>query len=40
MLPRYFPEKLTAMTSPLVAYLSQETGKKIELTLTESFANY
>ncbi len=40
MLPRYFPEKLTAMTSPLVSYLSQETGKEIELTLTESFANY
>ncbi len=40
MLPRYFPEKLTAMTSPLVDYLSQETGKKFVLTLTESFANY
>ena len=40
ILPRFFPEKLTAMTSPLVDYLSQETGNKIELTLTDSFANY
>ena len=40
ILPRFFPEKLTAMTTPLVDYLSQETSNKIELSLTESFANY
>ena len=40
ILPRFFPEKLTAMTSPLVDYLSQETGNRVELTLTDSFANY
>jgi phosphonate transport system substrate-binding protein len=40
MLPRFFPEKLIAMTSPLVEYLSQETGQKIELTLTNSFSEY
>ncbi len=40
ILPRYFPEKLTAMTSPLVDYLSLETGNKIELILTENFADY
>ncbi len=40
MLPRFFPEKLTAMTSPLVDYLSQETGDKFELALTDNFAAY
>jgi phosphonate transport system substrate-binding protein len=40
ILPRFFPEKLTAMTTPLVDYLSQETSNKIELSLTESFADY
>ncbi|MGB3211143.1 MAG: phosphate/phosphite/phosphonate ABC transporter substrate-binding protein [Desulforhopalus sp.] len=40
MLPRFFPERLTAMTTPLVDYLSQETGNMIELALTENFAKY
>lgn len=40
MLPRYFPERLTSMITPLAAYLSKETGNTIEPTLTDSFANY
>ncbi|MBU1233094.1 MAG: phosphate/phosphite/phosphonate ABC transporter substrate-binding protein [Proteobacteria bacterium] len=40
MLPRYFPEKLNAMLKPLAAYLSQETGYKIESVLTDNFASY
>ena len=40
MLPRYFPEKLTAMITPLAAYLSRETGKTVEPVLTGNFASY
>ncbi len=40
MLPRYFPEKLTAMITPLAAYLSRETGYTIEPVLTDNFAAY
>lgn len=40
MLPRYFPEKLTAMITPLAAYLSRETGNTIEMVLTDNFAMY
>ncbi len=40
MLPRYFPEKLTAMITPLAAYLSRETGNGIQPVLTDNFAKY
>ncbi len=40
MLPRYFPEKLTAMITPLAAYLSLETGNIIKPVLTDNFTNY
>ncbi len=40
MLPRYFPEKLNRMIQPLAAYLSSETGLKIESVLTADFAIY
>lgn len=40
MLPRYFPEKLTAMITPLAAYLSNETGIFFEPILTDNFDNY
>ncbi len=40
MLPRYFPEKLTAMITPLAAYLSSETGIFFEPILADNFASY
>ena len=40
MLPRFFPEKLTAMITPLASYLSLETGKSILPVLTDNFASY
>jgi len=40
MLPRFFPEKLTAMITPLTVYLSQETGQTIVPVLTDNFAEY
>jgi phosphonate transport system substrate-binding protein len=40
MLPRYFPEKLTAMITPLAAYLSSETGMSFEPILMDNFASY
>jgi len=40
MLPRYFPEKLTAMITPLAAYLSKETGISFKPILTDNFASY
>ena len=40
MLPRYFPEKLTAMITPLAAYLSSETGISFEPILMDNFASY
>ncbi len=40
MLPRYFPEKLTAMLSPLADYLSEKTGEDIKFVLTKNFADY
>ena len=40
MLPRYFPDKLTAMITPLADYLSMETGNSIVPILTENFASY
>lgn len=40
MLPRYFPEKLSAMITPLAAYLSQESGDTITPVLTANFDKY
>jgi len=40
ILPRYFPEKLTAMMAPLSTYLSQEIGVDVTPVLTENFADY
>jgi len=40
MLPRYFPEKLKAMITPLAAYLSEQTGNEIKTTLTDNFDKY
>lgn len=40
ILPRFFPEKLTAMMTPLAEYLSHETGANIQSVLTDNFAAY
>ncbi len=40
ILPRYYPETLTAMLSPLADYLSKQTGEKIQYILTKNFADY
>ena len=40
MLPRYFPEKLTAMTTPLVQHLSKELQQPVTLLLADNFAGY
>jgi phosphonate transport system substrate-binding protein len=40
MLPRYFPERLTKMMTPLAAYLSERTGTSVEAVLTDDFADY
>jgi phosphonate transport system substrate-binding protein len=40
MLPRYFPEKLSLMTTPLINHLSQELQIPVELLLTDNFASY
>ncbi len=40
MLPRYYPERLRAMITPLADYLSRSTGLKITPVLTENFAHY
>jgi phosphonate transport system substrate-binding protein len=40
MLPRYFPEKLNSMITPLATYLSSQTGNKITTILTANFDKY
>lgn len=40
MLPRYFPERLTKMMTPLADYLGEQTGEKVEISLTDDFADY
>lgn len=40
ILPRFFPERLTAMMTPLAAHLSQVTGQKVELVLAKNFEDY
>ncbi len=40
ILPRYFPEKLTAMMTPFAQYLSKELGVEVKPILTANFAEY
>jgi phosphonate transport system substrate-binding protein len=40
MLPRYFPEHLTKMMTPLAEHLTTQTGEKIEAVLTDDFSDY
>jgi phosphonate transport system substrate-binding protein len=40
MLPRFFPEKIMSMITPLAAYLSEKTGMNIKPVLTKNFAEY
>jgi len=40
ILPRYFPEKLTAMITPLADYLTKEIGVKVIPVLTANFTEY
>jgi phosphonate transport system substrate-binding protein len=40
ILPRYYPEKLTEMMTPLAEYLSTQTGEKVRLELTKDFTDY
>jgi len=40
MLPRYFPEKLTAMVTPLTTYLTETLQSPVKLVLTENFDKY
>ncbi len=40
MLPKYYPDKLTAMITPLAKYLSEETGENITPVLTDNFDQY
>lgn len=40
MLPRYFPDKIMAMITPLAEYLSKETGDRIVPVLTKDFKDY
>jgi phosphonate transport system substrate-binding protein len=40
ILPRYYPERLTAMMTPLAEYLSAQTGEKVRLELSKDFTDY
>lgn len=40
ILPRFFPDKLTAMMTPLLAYLRDQTGLELELVLMKDFQEY
>jgi phosphonate transport system substrate-binding protein len=40
MLPRYFPEHLTKMMTPLADHLTTQTGEKIKAILTDDFSDY
>lgn len=40
ILPRFYPERLTAMMSPLVDYLKEQTGLELALVLTKNFQDY
>lgn len=40
MLPRYFPDRLTKMMTPLAESLTTQTGETIKAILTDDFADY
>jgi phosphonate transport system substrate-binding protein len=40
ILPRYYPERLTEMMTPLAEYLSAQMGEKVRLELTKDFPDY
>lgn len=40
MLPRYFPEKIKAMMTPLAQYLSEQTGQETKITMMSNFDQY
>ena len=40
MLPRFYPQKIKSMTTPLVNYLSNELGRKIKPVITKDFSEY
>ena len=40
MLPKFYPDKLTAMITPLAEYLSAETGHDIIPVLTDNYDQY
>lgn len=40
ILPRYYPERLTSMMTPLAEYLSEKMGEKVRLELTKDFTDY
>lgn len=40
MLPRFFPEKITSMITPLATYLSEKTGITVKPVLTKNFGEY
>jgi phosphonate transport system substrate-binding protein len=40
MLPRFFPEKINSMITPLVNYLSNELGMQIKPIMTKDFTDY
>lgn len=40
MLPRFFPEKITKMITPMAEYLSQLEGFDVKPVLTKNFADY
>jgi phosphonate transport system substrate-binding protein len=40
ILPRYYPERLTEMMTPLAEYLSTQMGEKVRLELAKDFPDY
>jgi phosphonate transport system substrate-binding protein len=40
MLPRYYPEKLTSMMTPLAEHLSSKLGGNVKLVLAKNFHDY
>lgn len=40
ILPRYYPERLTEMMTPLAEYLSAQLGEKVRLELSKDFTDY
>lgn len=40
ILPRYYPERLTEMMTPLAEYLSAQMGERVRLELANDFTDY